>query len=87
MLAKTGDVFPLGDAPILGKRGQQVLDGGSSQAGEQDDAEGDQIGIIAAHTIISRSWLTICEGVELGRVSAGLGQAGVDQEEKGEQVE
>lgn len=87
MFAETGDVFPLGDAPILGKRSQHVLDGSSPQAGEQDNAEGDQVGIIAAHTVIPGSWLTVCEGVELGRVSAGLGQAGVDEEEKGEQVE
>lgn len=68
LLSKTSDLLLLADAHVLGERSQGILHCRRSQAGEKDNDERDEVGVVEASAIFSRLRIVVLKTNELGRV-------------------
>lgn len=81
MLAEPCDLLPLGDALRLGEGAEDVLHRRGAQAGEQGDAEEDEVPIVLAEAVATRLWVVVRKVEVVRRVGAGLGHGGVGEKE------
>jgi hypothetical protein len=86
LLAEPRQGLSLGDALEPGEWRQNVFHDAGAQAGEEDNAEGDEVCVIGANAISSRLFVVVGEVNELAGVYPGLGDEAVSQEEEGDEV-
>jgi L-lactate utilization protein LutC len=59
----------------------------STEASEENNAEGDEVIVIAANGIASRCWVVVGQGEELERMRSGLWDEHVGEEDESYKIE
>lgn len=87
LLAEASQGLAAGDSLESTNGGQNVLHEAGAEASEEDDAEGDEVGIIETDAVLAGSGVVVAEVEELVRVFPSLGDKGLGEENEGEEVE
>lgn len=87
MLGESGQVLALRDATRAADWREHIIHAGGAEAGEEDDEEGNEVGIVGANGVAASHGVEIREVEELVGVGAGPRDKGVREEEQGEEVE
>lgn len=87
LLAEAGQVLAVGDAlkPADGRK--NVFHGGGAKAGEKNDAEGDEVGIIVTDAVLSRFGVMVAKVKEFLGVFSSFGDESLREEDKTEEIE
>lgn len=75
LFAKPGEILPLLNSVCFREGRKQVLHSCSAKAGEQYDAEQDEVAIVPTNAILARLWVVVGECKVFGGVFAGARHA------------
>jgi hypothetical protein len=87
LLAETGQVLAVGDALKSADGRKNVFHGGGAKAGEKNNAEGDEVGVIVTDTILSRFGVKVAKVEEFLGVFSSFGDESLREEDKAKEVE
>lgn len=87
LLAEAGQVLAVCDALKSADGRKNVFHGGGAKAGEENDAEGDEVGIIVTDAVLSRFGVKVAEMEEFLCVFSSFGDERLREEDKAEKVE
>lgn len=87
MLAESGQVFAVADALESANRGKNVFHGGGAKTGEENNAEGDEIGVIVTDAILAGLGAIVAEVEEFVGVFSSFGDKSLGEEDEREEVE
>jgi hypothetical protein len=86
LLAEASQVLAVGDTLKSADGCKNVFHGGGAKAGEKNDAEGDEVGIIVTDAVLSRFGVMVAEVKEFLGVFSSLGDESLREEDKTEEV-